>query len=1032
MEWLLCYLAAGRPLDSEDWPYVEAVPEPEPRPDWPELRWTQGLVPGEICLTKPGGGASKYSREEMLKCLESWRKSRAAYPGWMICPGKKRARIWSTFGADGMCGLGRCADTLTNSLETLSTAEQLGTLREILWRFDLCLKPMSESLKDAATRVLSETNPFAEGDASNNPPFCQAEHADWEQDWIYLAFRMLRNAREGFDGTEFCHWRELLHTVIAASSGWIWQWHYEVCLEALDRLDVVLLRASLKEWVDRDIPPAWLIRKASLLAEIGELDEAQRLARNALSQIRAQQHSSDDLTRLMSEEAWAMVLLETIVGGDRASGAKDWNEHAQLQREHRGRLRHLSPYFCDPWPEIEGLRNAVAGPKTHIAEERKRGFDPWIYSTTYHLRVASQEDEVAVSAYSLARMHEDGGFPVRAGSLLTDAAATGNMTRLLFIVKPSLAVSIAVRLGATDSLDFLDRVKVALLPASDVDALFNCVQHAIPQANKDATGDKERLPAPTKHLPRNILRGGLELLSRLAFRLRPEQRARALQLAICLYEDPGFQSNFALHSVLGNLFSRLLYAMDDDEMVQHLPSLACLSVPGESGSRVAIPDRWPEPCSYAETGDGSSAKHACLSDSVVDRLIVSLGGSNIEGRSHALRRLLSFRDMGVLTLGHLKDCSRALWAEVDEKTLLPKLSYQLSLSVILAFPQTDRREHLILKKHLLERAIPGTDLERSVKRVVRRFPSPLMDSAGGFLDLLYSCFRLPWLPRRQRGETAYLKLTESEVVKLTKRSLIFWDNEKYDLSATKHISKFMGDPHRDTKDLFERFARVLFLQLVPRLPKSTTRFTKALDTVYQEMSAEEIPVLFALPVLITLGTVSEESAVSQIKAGLLSADEMRVYNATDSVYVWAALAVNGATGLSPVPDELIQEMVGFAAARRQPGLRFVLSRLAYILLHASESISDRHRTRLCSALDDIWEEVQLPATLREYYEEETLTNRSISSFEKIEYQVMATRLASALHRDYRAAKMEIPASLEKWKRLSESTCLPEVRRAWTT
>jgi hypothetical protein len=63
IERLLCFLESGKPLEKEDWPYIEAIPPAASKPDWPELRCTREQVPGEICLAPPGKGTKTYDQE---------------------------------------------------------------------------------------------------------------------------------------------------------------------------------------------------------------------------------------------------------------------------------------------------------------------------------------------------------------------------------------------------------------------------------------------------------------------------------------------------------------------------------------------------------------------------------------------------------------------------------------------------------------------------------------------------------------------------------------------------------------------------------------------------------------------------------------------------------------------------------------------------------------------------------------------------------------------------------------------------------
>jgi hypothetical protein len=961
-----------------------------------------------------------------------------AYPGWLVCPGEKRRLLWSQH---GIGGIGPYTDVIIDSLEALSLEKQLHVLREISWRYDICLAPMSTSLKQAADRILGAFQPFPKLEGFDDAAFSfsdvQHTQLDWpriRESWVYLALSRMRAAREDFAEEVFDRWHEILEPVVRDSQDWACRLRYEACLAALCGLDQDSLAKQLKEWPEADNPPAWLTRKAALLAELGALDEAERVASAALSQIRSQQqYSREDDIGLMSEEAWAMILLEMIVAGKWSQAEGAWERHTALKREHRGRLRHLAPYFCDPWPDIERLRTAVTAPALRAGEEMKRGFDPWYYSKTYHLRTSGIDDAV-LSAHSLIRLHEDGGFPMRAGNVTTDAEVAKNAARLVFIERPAFAVSLALRGGGSNSLEFLDRVAMAILPLPEVHIIFQLVYQGVTQAVKAVKKSGGDRTDPSAEFTRTVMSGAIEVLSRLAFRLPHDQLRSLLDLAVMLHESPNVQSDFTLHSDLANLFTRVLYSMRSQEAIEYLPTLLQLTIPGSEGSHVTLPDRWPEPVNYLDiSGDPKSVAANptnLLPEAALRTLINVLSGENLDARTRALSRILILRNLDLLAEDESKECARALWSQVDERTKLPRIGQGLRLSAILAFPETEKREHHLLREFLLETAIPGTDLSRSQERVVNSFPTPLMNAATRFLDSFKACSKPLWLHRGPSGGPEYIDWTQDEARQLVERAVTFWENEKYDLAATKKMSKFLGDPHHGTRLLFARFARVLFLHLVPRLVKPSPALRQRLTQVHEEMLHEDVPVLCTLPALLITETASERDVVNRIKSGLQSTEETVVLQAADSVYFWAGLAANSGIGLPSVPEDLCKEIIGFAEARRQPGLEFVLSRLAGIVRDAPGTMSDAEKECLCAALTDTLRETDLPTTLSEYFQEEALLNRPISASTKIEYQVVGADLASALYGDYGRRGAAIPDSLEAWKQLSKSSPLPEVRRAW--
>ncbi|HPO15726.1 MAG TPA: SIR2 family protein [Candidatus Hydrogenedentes bacterium] len=1033
MDWFLWFLENGKPLGKEDWPYSDVSHSPKPKSDWPEFSHINNRVPCEIYLGPPKSPARTYDKEELETCLDFWQSSRTAYPGWLVCPREKRKSVWSQH---SFYGISQYTDVIIDSLEVLSPEKQLFVLHEISWRYDICLSPLSISLKQAVDRILASFCPFPNIQGFEGAAFSISDikysNFDWtkiRESWVFLAFSRIKAAREDFAEETFNRWCKILESIVKDNQEWACRLTYEICLASLDVLNQDLLAKQLKDWSKSENPPVWLIRQAALLAELGELDEAELIASAALSQIRSQQRSREDDIRLMSEEAWAMILLEMIVAGKCAKDDDAWERRMALQREYRGRLRYLALYFCDPWPDIESLRNAVNSPALQVDSEIKQGFDPWCYYETHHYGTSGIDSSV-LSAHSLIRLHEDGGFPMRTGMVTADIETIKNTVRCIFTERPAFAISLALRSGDTKSLEFIDRVSIAILPTSEVERIFEFVYNSVSQTVLPPQKKRTAHQSPSRLLPELLLTGCIEVLSRTAFRLSKEKRHKLFDLAVSLYEDSRVQNNHLLYNKLENLFTRLLYALQEDEIDSYLLTLIQLTIPDIRGSRIKMPSLWPEPCKHLDIVHCLSCHRDLVPKGALKRLLDVLAEESIEARSRALLRLVKLRERVLLSEDQSKECVRALWSQVDDQTLLPQLEPRLGLSLILAFPETEKHEYRFLKEYFLKTAIPGTDLNRSSERLVNSYPTPLIQAATKYIFSLYACSKPLWVKHESNYVLGYIDWTQDEAKQLTERAVTFWENEKYDLAATKKMSKFLVDAQKETKQLFAKFAHILFLHLVPRLLNHSHVLCQQLTQIHGEMLTEGVPVLCTLPALLIMKTTTESDVVTRIKSGLQSLDESLVLQAADAIYFWACFAENSEIGLPAVSDDLMKEIIGFALARRQPGLEFVLSRLAGIVRNSPKSLTDQDKESLCAALSDILRETVLPTSLIEYFQEKALLNRSIAASKKIEYQAVGADLASALYADYSRRSCAMPSSLEDWKELSETTPLPEVRRAW--
>lgn len=111
---------------------------------------------------------------------------------------------------------------------------------------------------------------------------------------------------------------------------------------------------TLKKWPNSMNIPFWEVKRASILAELGELDDALRIASNALYEIRMRIKPYEVDYEVLSQEGWTIVLLRVI---KQALSFKKETEAAD--EDFRNRLDTLSNYKCNPYNEIDLQANSV-------------------------------------------------------------------------------------------------------------------------------------------------------------------------------------------------------------------------------------------------------------------------------------------------------------------------------------------------------------------------------------------------------------------------------------------------------------------------------------------------------------------------------------------------------------------------------------------------------------------------------------------------------------------------------------------------
>jgi hypothetical protein len=113
------------------------------------------------------------------------------------------------------------------------------------------------------------------------------------------------------------------------------------------------LKTRLSEWQPNDSLPFWAAKKASLLAEIGQMSDAEQVLEQSLDTIRATLKVTPPKAdyRPLSEEALVMVLLRAVRQRSLLTdpGSSDLRRQ---RREFRERWHALRQHRCDPWHEL--------------------------------------------------------------------------------------------------------------------------------------------------------------------------------------------------------------------------------------------------------------------------------------------------------------------------------------------------------------------------------------------------------------------------------------------------------------------------------------------------------------------------------------------------------------------------------------------------------------------------------------------------------------------------------------------------------
>ena len=131
--------------------------------------------------------------------------------------------------------------------------------------------------------------------------------------------------------------------------------YYEKCLYSLSIFDQNNLRVLLKKWPKKQYLPFFEVKRAALLAELGELHEAKEITETALDDDSVQTSHRPNNYLFLSQEGWTMLLLQSIQSEELFQSQK-FSEAFSVHSQFRDRWDRLAIYNCNPWQEIKKLQ----------------------------------------------------------------------------------------------------------------------------------------------------------------------------------------------------------------------------------------------------------------------------------------------------------------------------------------------------------------------------------------------------------------------------------------------------------------------------------------------------------------------------------------------------------------------------------------------------------------------------------------------------------------------------------------------------
>lgn len=987
IEWMLGFFHSGKPLSPFNWAPDGRSPSVAPSPA--SSAWTPSPVPPQ----RTPAGQVEITAEALRETIRAWRAQRNEYPGWHVAPNAIRQRIESR--------LEEWNVIVFRNNEALSVSERLLLARELCWRLDLCLNPLSTSEADQLVQWLEAINPYPDSltlpsaEIPKGGPSSLVAEA-----WRALALHILRTAREDLDKGRFTLWKARLESVAAYAPDIIGELWHEQLLWDLNALDLPAFRVTLTSWKSSARRPLELMRLASCFAEKGDSINAIELAMAALQGIRGFQRTPE----AVSLEAWCCFLLSAL-------HTFDWTK----RKEWGDRIQATKADGYDLWDIFNDLRDKLreVRPSIKPAKQKVAGFDPGAVRLHHNF---SGNGSSVLPAFRLLRLMETAPCPVHTGNVNMLGDSATHAAVWLDQNAPHWSLSTILRAQAKPEVlnEIFDRAAIVLLPVEQANTLIGTLRRVVTQ-EIDQLLHAEKTNADDLGL--RIAKTSMELLSRFTLRMSPSELMELLRLSVTWLSQSTLVSRRShnLKEELHTLSKRIIQSLPDEFVSPAVSVCLEVALPGEGGISV---EQWEAKEDLIESFWGRSPPPE-LRDSTSwqnswPRIITGLQKKEPVVRQHAFHRALYVYEQKWLTPSETKEFAEALWSQTDANSGLPTL-HNIRLAILRFLPSPDGKDaEGLVKQELLGRTLATWTKEPNTINLGK------VTETRVWLEELRATFRHP---ATSPAHDKPLTLSENEIVQLTERLRPLWAQiEK--LRSKKASWALFGDDS-SYAGMWRAVSSLIGDSLLLHLPQGHAA-ARELEghlnshaSKVHELSAATVGQLHQNPSL-------EPHIFAELEKALLSENDETLKAATKVLIRWSQTAKARLT--SPVPLPLIRLVVQRFALRKAPALDTIMHCLDNLLKTCPESFEEELIALCGLGLDSLAEETEA-ANLRRRYQAGDIDRVFVT--EALHYRAWAGGIASDLAAMLTQKNTPLPDSLKKWRAICANEILPEVRRAWS-